>query len=109
MKRRPKQRGLVSAWLEKADRDLRLTELAASHRDPAGDLICFHAQQCAEKYLKGCTGDEGSHMTGYAISSRYPDLWEEVSRSEALEAVQMARRIRQAVEAFLVDRGWTDA
>ncbi|HDH57835.1 MAG TPA: HEPN domain-containing protein [Bacteroidetes bacterium] len=52
MKRPVKKRDLVGAWLEKADKDLRLAELAVSQPDPPCDLISFHAQQCAEKYLE---------------------------------------------------------
>jgi len=43
----------AKAWFEKADRDLRLTELSLAEGDDFSDMACFHAQQCAEKYLKG--------------------------------------------------------
>ena len=43
----------VSEWVAKADGDYRssLREFRA-RKDPNYDSACFHAQQCAEKYLK---------------------------------------------------------
>jgi HEPN domain-containing protein len=40
-------------WIKKAEKDL----IAAKHLlsikpNPPYDIICFHAQQCAEKYIK---------------------------------------------------------
>ena len=45
-------RNLVLQWVEKAEHDLLNIEnnLVASH--VPWDTVCFHAQQCAEKYLK---------------------------------------------------------
>ena len=44
---------ITSEWLEKAEGDLRTAsrELAVL-REPNYDAVCFHSQQCAEKYLK---------------------------------------------------------
>ena len=43
----------AKSWFAKADKDLLLAELAAAHGRKLADLACYHAQQCAEKYLKG--------------------------------------------------------
>ena len=40
-------------WFTKADRDLRAAEIMLKSDDPLPDMACYHAQQCAEKYLKG--------------------------------------------------------
>jgi HEPN domain-containing protein len=50
---RPPDHPDVRAWLDKAQRDLWMAELAMS--DPRGlwDQVCFHSQQAAEKALKG--------------------------------------------------------
>jgi HEPN domain-containing protein len=41
-------------WFEKADHDLVAAEYLATMRYPRPDeIICFHCQQAAEKYLKG--------------------------------------------------------
>jgi HEPN domain-containing protein len=39
-------------WLLKADRDFGLASLAHRHSPEYPDLICYHCQQAAEKYLK---------------------------------------------------------
>lgn len=40
-------------WLIKADRDLKIGRDEFITEGPATDAICFHMQQCVEKYLKG--------------------------------------------------------
>ena len=42
----------VQKWFAKADRDAEAARRAL-HDDPLPDVACYHAQQCAEKYLKG--------------------------------------------------------
>ena len=53
---------LTVEWVEKAegDRATALRELRASHA-PNYDAVCFHAQQCIEKYLKART--EAANLT----------------------------------------------
>ncbi|MBI5194177.1 MAG: HEPN domain-containing protein [Nitrospirae bacterium] len=43
----------VNAWFKKAENDLRTAEYTMTMDDPPYDTVCFHAQQCAEKYMKG--------------------------------------------------------
>jgi HEPN domain-containing protein len=42
----------TAEWVEKAEGDLRVAERELAAPDPVLDAVCFHAQQCAEKYLK---------------------------------------------------------
>ena len=94
------------------------------------DTACFHAQQCAEKYLKGWlvysnvdfprthdlvvllrqaeeVGLRGTNLrevqplNRYAIEARYPGDWEPIDRDEAERAVALARRLRTAVRTLL--------
>jgi HEPN domain-containing protein len=44
---------VVRAWFKKAENDLINAENTIKMEKPPCDTICFHAQQCAEKYLKG--------------------------------------------------------
>lgn len=44
---------VVRAWFRKAENDLITAEYTMTMKNPPYDTICFHAQQCAEKYLKG--------------------------------------------------------
>jgi HEPN domain-containing protein len=121
----------VRQWMEKADHDLQNAEhtLTLHDDDCPFDTVCFHAQQCAEKYLKGWlvyrnvdfprTHDlvvlarqaEGAGLRGtslgdvqplnrYTIEARYPGDWEPIERPEAEQAVTLARRLRAAVRAL---------
>ena len=51
---------ITQEWLEKAEGDYTSAqpELRARKR-PNYDAACFHAQQCAEKYLKACLQEAG--------------------------------------------------
>ncbi|MDP2983067.1 MAG: HEPN domain-containing protein [Candidatus Latescibacter sp.] len=40
-------------WFKKADNDLKIGKDEILSDNPATDTICFHMQQCVEKYLKG--------------------------------------------------------
>lgn len=42
----------VKKWILKAENDLKIAKDEILTEDPATDAICFHAQQCVEKYLK---------------------------------------------------------
>jgi len=46
-------RELTLSWFKKGDNDLKTAQHCLSLEPPPTDTICFHAQQCAEKYLKG--------------------------------------------------------
>lgn len=94
------------------------------------DTACFHAQQCVEKYLKGwlslrrldvprshdlvvllnlglAAGLRGlspqdiQPLNRYIIEARYPGDWDPIDRSEAEQAVAMARHVRESVQALL--------
>ena len=40
-------------WMAKADNDLKSAAYLLKIKDCPTDTVCFHAQQCVEKYLKG--------------------------------------------------------
>ena len=40
------------AWVEKAEEDFVLAQSALRRKKPLITGVCFHAQQCAEKYMK---------------------------------------------------------
>jgi len=40
------------AWVEKAEEDFELAKSAMRRKKPLPTGACFHAQQCAEKYMK---------------------------------------------------------
>ena len=122
----------VRQWIEKAEHDLRNSDHTLTIRDEECpfDTVCFHAQQCVEKYLKGwlvsrrldvlqshdlvvllnlalaaefrgANPHDVQPLNRYTIEARYPGDWDPIDRSEAEQAVAMARRIREAVRALL--------
>ena len=44
---------VAQAWFAKAENDLAAAHQIMLMDSPPTDTVCFHAQQCAEKYLKG--------------------------------------------------------
>ncbi len=106
---------LVQGWLEKARRDLQAALRELNNPDPLTDIICFHAQQAAEKYLNKThileqlillagrkdpdfldLKDKVSLLTPYAVETRYPEF-EEPLLDDAKEAVRVAEKVREFV------------
>jgi len=94
--------------------------------------VCFHCQQCAEKYFKALLVYLGipfpkTHdlrllldmipsrvslklsrarvvpLNRYIIEGRYPGDWEPITVEEAKQALAAAREVRAAVHALLPD------
>lgn len=119
----------VDAWLIRARRDLAAAELGLSAEPPLLDDVAFHAQQAAEKALKGLLTDNdliftkthvigelapallgvdremepllrrASRLSPYAWRYRYPGDAEEPPLAEAVEALEIAREVVAAVDA----------
>ena len=49
-------------WVRKAEADYRGALRLASAREPFHDLVAFHCQQSAEKYLKAMLEELGQHI-----------------------------------------------
>jgi len=118
-------------WVEKAERDLIMARQGMKlKRKCPYDLVCFHAQQCVEKYLKAllttlCIAfprtheierladllpesvmlplphDAQENLTTYATTTRYPGDYVPVSLEEAREALRLTRRVREAIRERL--------
>ncbi|MCB0240994.1 MAG: HEPN domain-containing protein, partial [Anaerolineae bacterium] len=93
---------IVRQWVEKADSDFKTAvHMLKLRRGCPTDTVCYHAQQCVEKYLKAMlvlhdmqvphvhdvrllvdrlpsdvqpdlTPEERERMTEYAVTTRYP-------------------------------------
>jgi HEPN domain-containing protein len=50
---------LTQEWVEKAQGDYRVACAQWQSEDPVWDAICFHSEQCAEKYLKAWLVEQG--------------------------------------------------
>ncbi|QWR76787.1 HEPN domain-containing protein [Candidatus Magnetomonas plexicatena] len=44
---------IAKSWFLKAENDIINAEHTMTMSNPPCDTVCFHAEQCAEKYLKG--------------------------------------------------------
>lgn len=53
MTKMPEQERVAHQWVQKAENDLKNAEHTLTIGDKCPfDTVCFHAQQCVEKYLK---------------------------------------------------------
>ncbi len=43
---------LIQNWLLKAENDLKIGQDEMQTAEPTTDMVCYHMQQCVEKYLK---------------------------------------------------------
>ena len=118
-------------WVIKAENDLKNAVYTLGMGDDCPtDTVCFHAQQCVEKYLKAflvlkkidfpkthdikeliallpsntrpkMTPEEQRRLTDYATVTRYPGDYELISLAEARRAVKIARRVRNKMRKLL--------
>lgn len=121
---------ILGLWQIKAEHDLKIAQKEIKAEDPLTDVICFHAQQTAEKYLKLYLVSKGiaplkTHnikellnkcreftrkfdllkdivfLTEYAVELRYPDDFFMPSISEAKEAILAAKQVKELVNKLL--------
>jgi len=138
MSARRKSTRVVRQWVEKVEEDLLTAEhtLTLGNRCPF-PIVCFHAQQCAEKYIKALlvqhsvpfpkthdlpellllvprevgleiTVSDVAVLNRYAIETRYPGNWEPIAQTDADEAVTFARKVREAIRHHLPKETFRD-
>lgn len=125
---------IIHQWAEHAEQDMQLAKHAFKLKSSAPyKLIAYHAQQCAEKYLKAylvfkkvdipythnislllelCGPfagwaeklEDAKSLTFYAVTTRYPGK-DKVLKKEAIQAVEIANRVRLAVRKILRQEG----
>ena len=123
-------RELAEEWLVRAEHDLRVARYLLTMPDPPPESVGFHAQQCAEKGLKGfltfhrvaferrpdlnylidlCASVDrdferfragADELTPYAVEFRYPDALPLVP----LEPTRMAADAADRIYKFVVAR-----
>jgi HEPN domain-containing protein len=126
MSGRPDGVSVPADWVLKAEEDLAAAEkLLSPGAECPFAAVGFHAQQCVEKYVKAMlvcddipfpkTHDIAAvagllpqgvalpldvemmeRLTDYATVTRYPGGYDPVTREDAEEAVEAARRVREA-------------
>ncbi len=121
---------LTLEWIEKAERDFSTMEREYRVRkEPNYDGVCFHAQQCAEKYLKAQIVETGlpvpkshdlvfllekllpirpmfeflredlAYLSDFSVTFRYPG--ESAEKETALEGRKRCRRFRAVAREAL--------
>lgn len=116
---------ITQEWISKAEEDYLVATRELKANPPALDAVCFHAQQCVEKYMKAilqeneiefekihdldvllqrCGGfipelegyrDDLIRLSAYAVDIRYPGF--KVSEEEAKECVESMEKIQQVI------------
>ena len=117
---------LTIEWIEKAEEDWHVMRAAFRARThPTYSAVCFHAQQCAEKYLKSRLEEAGiafykthdllqlltqtlvvepgwavlqpelNYLNGFSVIYRYPG--HTANKVEAQDAVRACRKVRRLI------------
>jgi len=117
------------AWVARAEEDYAVARSALRRRNPFTFAACFHAQQCAEKYMKAMlvagayafskvhdllvlngecaragiflmmSEDQLSSLSYFAVRVRYPG--DDPTPDEAREAVEIAKTVRRFARKWL--------
>lgn len=121
---------IAAEWVAKAEGDFAMLERECrARKNPNYDGICFHCQQCAEKYLKAriCEADisfskihdlvalleqvlcvepkwetfreDLAYLSDFAVTFRYPG--ESADSESALDAQRRCRLFRNAARSAL--------
>jgi HEPN domain-containing protein len=67
---------ITQEWVDKAEGDFATAQRELHVQEmPNYDAVCFHSQQCAEKYLKACLQEENLAFNRIHDLSRLLDLF----------------------------------
>lgn len=127
----------VKAWAGKAENDLQAAQIIMMAPGALPyDIVCFHAQQAAEKYLKAlltfygipfprthdlpelalrlpadstatCSVGDLSELADAAVSARYPDDLVAYDRPLAERLLRKAEIVRDAVKLEMASQGYS--
>ena len=122
---------LALEWVEKAEGDYTVTQQSQQSQNPVHDAICFHAQQCVEKYLKAWLQDTNipfprthdlqellrlitptvpswsvwqadfSILSEHAVDPRYPGKFPGPTAEDTAHAMHICDEVRGAVREAL--------
>ncbi len=119
---------ITGEWIAKAEKDYLVATRELKAEPLAAEAVCFHAQQCIEKYMKAilqenevefekihdldvllgqCTDfipelknfrDDLIKLSTYAVDVRYPGS--DVSEEEAKECAEIMEKIRNIIRNY---------
>ena len=120
---------LTAEWIDKAEEDYQAATVLHDAEQPMHGAVCFHAQQCVEKYMKAVLHGAGTAvprthdlvelleigerlmpemvsleseldaLTTYAVAARYPGRSASPERAQA--AVELMSRVRSVLRLKL--------
>ncbi len=91
---------IAAEWVSKAEGDFAILERECrARKNPSYDGACFHAQQCAEKYLKARLCEAG--ISFGKIHDLVALLQKVLDRESALDARRRCRLVRRAARDAL--------
>lgn len=125
----------IQQWVEFAEDNLRFAKhgLTLSTSVPYR-LIAYHAQQCAEKYLKAYLVsrmvdfphthnigylleviregtswmlelEDAEYLTTFSVTTRYPGIDKPVTKEEAITAIQLAEIVAKSIIDRFIQEG----
>lgn len=121
----PEKKEILLSWYAKADEDILAADIVSEASPMLYDVAAFHAQQCAEKYLKAFLAfneifppkvhdikqlldlasgfdisfeelREAESLSKYSVRSRYPDDFD-VDKQQCDEIILLAKRVKNFV------------
>ncbi|MDP2302743.1 MAG: HEPN domain-containing protein [Ignavibacteria bacterium] len=126
----------IKKWLEIALEDLRVAEFTFKMESSIPfRMIGFHSQQAAEKFIKalllfynvdfpythdlmklielipGHSSIQNElipivKLTDYAVNRRYPDFYQKLTESEAIESLELAKFCQKVIMERFVNEGF---
>jgi len=121
---------ITKEWIKKAEQDYRVAIREFEAKPPVYEAVCFHSQQCIEKYMKAILQEnkipfgkihdldillkdckkflpelenyreELLWLTAFSVEVRYPGL--EIKREDALKAVDFLKKIRKSLKSYFL-------
>ncbi len=119
---------ITEEWIFKAETDFKVAKRELNTGEPVYDAVCFHCQQCVEKYLKAVLQEkdvpfEKTHdldvllelcknitsallglkpdlieLSSFAVEIRYPGIV--ASRDEAEHFLTVTQKVRKIIRSY---------
>jgi len=121
-------KGLTKEWIKKAEKDFLVAQREFNIEPPEYDAVCFHSQQCVEKYMKAVLQENDIYfekihdldillekcktsipgllnlkkelveLSSFAVEIRYPGT--EATVVEAKENLSVAAKVRKIIRIY---------
>lgn len=119
---------LTEEWINKAERDYKVAKREFSAKESVYDAVCFHSQQCVEKYLKSLLQENGIYfekihdldvllekckvivpelnnfkedlieLSAFAVEIRYPGI--DSTKEDAEKSITVMEKIRNLLRKY---------